>query len=163
MQDIKDNKETKTVGIQIGISSLLLIFTVVCIVIFCTLSFSSAKADHALAEKALKAAKAYYEADAQGEKIKKEVNEAILSLSDRSQEDFKRKMKVKFGEKYNGNDNVLIFVINTAYDQSLNIKLRPVNVAEITSGKQNFKVEEWRIVNNESYEIDTNMPLWTGE
>ena len=52
---------------NIGTTSLILIFVILCLSTFGLLSLSSAKGDLSLAEKNAKAVQAYYEADAAGE------------------------------------------------------------------------------------------------
>lgn len=163
MQEVKETREAKMTGIQVGISSLLLIFTVVCIVIFCVLSFSSARADYALAKKSLKATQAYYEADAEGEMLRRQVNEKLIKLAPLGDDALWQGLIQEFPESADRQARSLTFTIDTAYEQMLKISLEIPSVGEISAGKQNFKVKEWQILNKEEYEISTDMPVWTGE
>lgn len=163
MQEVKETREAKMTGIQVGISSLLLIFTVVCMVIFCVLSFSSARADYALAKKSLAATQSYYAADTEGEILKKQVNEKLIELAPSGTDGLWQGLENEFPEAADRQASSLTFTIDTAYEQMLKISLEIPSVGEISAGKQNFKVKEWQILNKEEYEISTDMPVWTGE
>ena len=62
---------------QIGTSSLVLIFTVLALVIFSTLSLSSARVDQRLAEKTAQHVDAYYKADGLGEETLRDINRRL--------------------------------------------------------------------------------------
>ena len=51
----------------VGASSILMIFTVLCLTVFSVLTFSTARADQRLTEKALDGTREYYAADRQAE------------------------------------------------------------------------------------------------
>lgn len=150
--------------IQIGTSSLLLIFTVLCLVVFSTLSLASAKADYALAAKNEKSVKIYYEADAKGENLKKDINRKIINLADQAlnKDQFKELMKQSFKEAFNENDSSISYTIDAGSEQFLFIQLRLNNYEEIAEGKQNYKVTSWIIQNKVDYAVDNNMPVWNG-
>ena len=59
--------ETFRNKVNIGLSSLILIFIVLCLSTFGLLSLSSARGDLELAERGAEAVKAYYEADSKGQ------------------------------------------------------------------------------------------------
>ncbi|MGP1570225.1 MAG: hypothetical protein ACTTH0_04820 [Eubacteriales bacterium] len=163
MQELKEKKESNMTGIQIGISSLLLIFTVVCIVIFCVLSFSSARADYALAMKSYKATKAYYDADVQGEKLKKQLNEKLIEMAPKGDSALWNELENTFPGSCDRQGRSVTFKVDTAYEQMLQMRFEILDVAQISADKQNFSVKEWQILNKEEYEISTDMPVWTGE
>ncbi len=163
MQETKEKREANMTGIQIGISSLLLIFTVVCIVIFCVLSFSSARADYALAMKSMKATKAYYNADFQGEELKKQIDDMLLEFAPMGEDAVWSKLMETFPGACDRDIRSITFTIDTAYEQMLKIRLEVANANEIAANRQNFTVKEWKILNKEEYEISTDMPVWTGE
>lgn len=150
--------------IQIGTSSLLLIFTVLCLVIFSTLSLASAKADYALAAKNEKNVKIYYDADAKGEELKKDINREMINLADQAnnREEFKNLVKESFKEAFNEKDNSISYTIDAGSEQFLFIQLRLNNYEEIAEEKQNYKVTSWIIQNKVDYAVDNNMPVWSG-
>lgn len=66
-------------GMGVGLSTLLLLATVLCMTAFATLALQSVQADRAQGEKSWEAARAYYAADAQAERLLGEVREALAS------------------------------------------------------------------------------------
>lgn len=62
----------------VGTSSILMIFVILCLTVFGVLSFSTARADQRLTEKALAGTAAYYDADARAEEALAQID-GILS------------------------------------------------------------------------------------
>ena len=60
-------EQTSRNKVNIGLSSLILIFIVLCLSTFGLLSLSSARGDLELAERGAQAAKEFYEADSKGQ------------------------------------------------------------------------------------------------
>lgn len=67
----------RTTGINVGGSSILVIFIILCLTTFATLSMVSARADLRLTEKATAATEEYYAADAEAERILARIGEAV--------------------------------------------------------------------------------------
>lgn len=150
--------------IQIGTSSLLLIFTVLCLVVFSTLSLSSAKADYSLAIKNEQSVKAYYVVDSKGEELKADINRQVINLSIQAtnEEEFRELVKQDFKEAFNENDNTISYTIDTNSEQFLFIQLLLFDYEEIKEGQENYKIISWVIKNKVDYEVDNNMPVWNG-
>lgn len=150
--------------IQIGTSSLLLIFTVLCLVIFSTLSLASAKADYTLAIKNEKNVNRYYEADAKGEELKKQINEQLINLAvqSNSKEEFQVLLKDSFKEAFNEKNSLISYTIDAGTEQLLLIQLKVTAYEEIADQRQNYTVTSWVIQNKVDYEVDNNMPVWSG-
>ena len=62
-------KEKRSFGLSIGSSSILMVFVVLCLTTFATLSLVSANADYKLSRKTADAAAAYYALDTAGERM----------------------------------------------------------------------------------------------
>lgn len=69
--------------VNIGTTSLILIFVILCLSAFGLLSLSSAKGDLNLAEKNAKAVQIYYEADAAGEAFVQMVHQVFQEAKSR--------------------------------------------------------------------------------
>lgn len=158
-------KDKKIRGIQIGISSLVLIFTVLCLVIFSVLSITSANADYKLSKKAFDGVNAYYMVDGEGEFLKKQVNEKILKMAKESgsQQEFESKLAEGFSENFDGEKNALNFSVESVNEQLLLVGLDVFSLDKVRAGQENFKVRQWKIVNKVEYEIDNDIPVWVGE
>lgn len=161
---MKNKKGIIRQRVQIGTSSLVLIFTVLCLVIFSTLSLTSAKADYSLAIKNESNIKTYYSVDAKGEELKRDVNEEIMKLASQANsiETFKTLIKKAFGNAYDGDNNILTYKIDANSEQFLLIQLKLFDYEVIQEGKENYRVLSWLIKNKVDYEIDDDMPVWNG-
>lgn len=161
---MRNKKEFFKQRIQIGTSSLILIFTILCLVIFSTLSLTSAKADYKLAVKNEQSIKTYYKVDNQGEILKRDVNKKMINLASQanSNEEFKVLIKKSFDEAYDEDKNCVIYKLDAGSQQFLLVEMRLSNYNEVELGKENYKIMVWTIQNKFDYEIDDNMPLWDG-
>ncbi|WP_206457773.1 hypothetical protein [Anaerovorax sp. IOR16] len=166
----KQNKnEVKRGTIQIGISSLLLVFTVLCLVVFSVLALSSAKADWKLAQKNKINVKQYYEADSLAEEMAKKINEYIMdsvfsnSAIIKNQELLGKSLEENLDVSYNKDDNTVSYQIDISDEQLMIVclKIKPYN--EIQEGIKNYEVLSWVVQNKMDYEIDESIPVWNGE
>ncbi len=73
-------KQKRNFHFGIGTSSILMIFVVVCLTVFAVLSFSTARADQRLTEKALEETAAYYAADMRAEETLARVDGVLADL-----------------------------------------------------------------------------------
>lgn len=161
MESKKDNNKQR---IQIGVSSLVLIFTVLCLVVFGTLSLASAKADYRLAEKNQQSVQAYYKVDAEGEKLKGQVDRKLgeLALQAASPDQFQDLVKAAFQEAYDQENGCIKYTVDTDTEQFLSIQLRLKSFEEMSPKGENFTVISWNIQNKVDYEVDDSMPVWDG-
>lgn len=74
----KDKQQSSFVNI--GSSSLLVIFLVLCLVTFAILSVSSAKSDYSFSERLAAHKKEYYDASARAERITGEIDDILVGL-----------------------------------------------------------------------------------
>ena len=141
---------------NIGTTSLILIFVILCLSTFSLLSLSSAKGDLSLAEKNAKAVQAYYEADAAGETFVQMVHQVFREAKEQKLAGARREdyFKEKLGSYYL--DGLVQTDIGMEFGQALHIELRP-------EADEEYRIQSWYVYNREEYEIDRSMPVWTGE
>jgi len=120
--------------VQIGTSSLVLIFTVLALTVFSTLSLASARSDLMLAEKNRQAVMDYYQADGEAE------------------------IKLRDFEKNPGMDTVS-YMVSAGAEQFLSVELEPVG--ELADGRH-YKIVSWRIQNKVDYQVYDELPVWDG-
>lgn len=72
------NKNSFSFGLNIGSSSVLLVFVLLCLVFFATLSIISANADNKLSHKILERTTAYYNACNQAEMTLSELDQTLV-------------------------------------------------------------------------------------
>ncbi|MEA4987177.1 MAG: hypothetical protein VB095_03895 [Anaerovorax sp.] len=166
----KQKKDERTRGtIQIGISSLLLVFTVLCLVVFSVLALSSAKADWKLAQKNKISVNQYYEADSLAEEMAKKINDHIIDLIVsnstiiKNQELLGNSLEENLDVSYNKEDNTVSYQIDINDEQLLLVCLKIKSYNEIQKRIKNYEVISWVVQNKMDYEIDESIPVWNGE
>lgn len=136
---------------------MILIFIVLCLSTFGLLSLSNAKGDWNLADKNAGAVRAYYEADAQGERFVRMVNRILQDSKAKglTEADRERVLKTELREYYQEDGSVQTD-IGMDFGQALHIEL------EINEDAS-YWIRSWNVYNTEDYEIDNSIPVWTGE
>ncbi len=120
-----------------GGSSLLAIFAVLALTIFAVLSVSTVTADQKLAEKAVSATEAYYQADCRAE--------AILA-------------KIRSGEIPDG-----VKKTGKTYSYSCKVSDTSRLMVEVRVNDEEYEVLRWQMVSSAEWENDESLPVWDGE
>lgn len=142
--------------VNIGTTSLILIFVILCLSAFGLLSLSSAKGDLNLAEKNAKAVQIYYEADAAGEAFVQMVHQVFQEAKKQNLTGSRRDEYLKERLGSYCRDGLVQTDIEMKFGQALHIELQP-------EGEEGYRIQSWNVYNREDYEIDRSMPVWTGE
>ncbi|MBQ9931985.1 MAG: hypothetical protein IJO79_06470 [Firmicutes bacterium] len=121
----------------IGVSSLLIIFTVLCLTVFALLSVASAQADQALSDKAASSVEGYYAADFAAE-------ETLALL--RSGE------KPSHVKERNG---IYYYAHEISATQTLEVEVR-------VDGSD-YEILRWQAVPSSEWHADDELPVWDGE
>lgn len=120
----------------IGISSLLVIFAVLCLTVFALLSVSTVRADQRLRDNAAAAAEGYYAADRMAEEIL-----ARLRSGERPA-----------GVKDDG--GVFRYACRISETQILAVEVAVDGTA--------YTVLRWQAVSTADWQADESLPVWTG-
>lgn len=143
---------------NIGTSSLILIFIILCLTIFGLLSLSSAGGDWKLAEKNAEAVRGYYQADSQAVEFAAMVEEQLAQcIQAASDEEYLELVKGKLGEFYREDTGSLQTDIEMPYGQMLRVELEPCREEET-----GYRILAWNVYHSVEYEIDQSRPVWTG-
>lgn len=122
---------------NIGTSSLILIFIVLCLAVFAVLSLEHAKRQDLFSKKSANAVQEYYRADAQGAKFLQEMDRAVQEGTYKNETCFVQEIPMQSG-------------------LGLRIILKP------DWEQKTVRVQEWKVYDREMMEIDQSMPVWTG-
>jgi len=147
--------------VNIGLTSLILIFIILCLAIFSLLSLSSARGDQSLAVRSAQAVTEYYRADAQGEKWLKQAD-AILhkeTIGVMSQDEIKTlagNVALELGCNVDEKTGYISTDISMERGQALHIDLA------LTGNENRYEVKSWYVYDSGNYEIDDSMPVWGG-
>lgn len=120
----------------VGGSSLLVIFSVLCLTVFALLSLSTVQADRRLAETSAASVQAYYAADCRAEEILAQLRSGLRP------------------EGVSGEENEYWYACPISDTQSLQVRVR-VEGSEWT-------VLQWQAVSTVSWEADEGLDLWDG-
>lgn len=143
---------------NIGTSSLILIFIILCLTIFGLLSLSSAGSDWKLAEKNAEAVRGYYEADSRAVEFTAMVEENLSQcLQASSDEEYLELVKEKLGDFYKEESHTLQADVEMPYGQMLHVELEPC--LQEAAG---YRILAWNVYHSVDYEIDQSRPVWTG-
>jgi hypothetical protein len=75
-----EKHKSRTVRLSVGGSSILVIFVILTLTTFATLSLVSAQADHSLSQKSMAAAQDFYAADTRAEEMFAEISEIVAEI-----------------------------------------------------------------------------------
>lgn len=144
-------------GIQIGTSSLVLIFVVLALTVFAVLSLTSALADDRLTDRTESWVLSYYAADACAEgrmaEIDRIAEEAVASG------DFVGHLTSCLPDTYDPATGKVSFSVNVNDELELDVEAKIT--AETTNGRH-YQISKWQEVNTREYNIDDSMPVWSG-
>lgn len=132
---------------NIGTTSLILIFIVLCLSTFGLLSLSNARGDLNLAEKNAEAVRTYYEADAQGELFVQMVDQALRDTAGEE-----AGLQEKLGQYYQA--GTVQTDIGMDFGQALHVEL-------LLTGTD-YQIKNWNVYNRTELEIDRSIPVWDG-
>ncbi len=148
--------------VNIGLTSLILIFIILCLATFSLLSLSSARGDQSLAFRGARAVTEYYRADAQGEKWLKQVDVILQketvadALSQEEKEALAKKTASQLGCDIDETTGYISTDIFMERGQALHINLA------LTGDENRYEVKSWYVYDSGNYEIDDSMPVWDG-
>lgn len=121
----------------VGGSSLLVIFTVLCLTVFAVLSLSSVQADGRLSKASAEAVKDYYEADCKAEEILAQLRQGIVPGGVTVQ------------------DNRYLYECRISDTRVLVVE------AEVTEGT--YQVLRWQTKSTMQWQNAEELPVWDGE
>ncbi len=144
---------------NIGTSSLILIFIILCLTIFGLLSLSSAGSDWNLARKNAQSIKGYYEADGQAVEFTAMVEEQLWECAQAasSEEAYWHLVEERLGQYYHEETGTIETDLEMLYGQKLHVALELCREEE-----KGYRILAWNVYQSEDYEIDRSMPVWSG-
>lgn len=158
-------------GINVGGSSILVIFVLLCLTTFATLSMVSANADYKLAQKTAEASVLYYQADAEAEEILAEVD-AILAQSrgnESTANDYFRDVMSHMALREDiiatrtaDATLTLGYQVEMSDKQALSVELAVLH--PLPKQGPLYRIRSWKVVNTAPLVMEEeSFGLWTGE
>lgn len=134
-------------GINIGSSTLIMIFALLCLVVFSLLAYKTALNEKNLALKVSNETKAYYEADYKATEIKNKIENNIAN----------GKSIASFAD-YEKNINGISYI-----GYSVKIDENKKLVVELKRSGNDLKIIKWAEVNDASEDYNNKLDVWGGE
>ncbi|MCI9282930.1 MAG: hypothetical protein HFG56_06510 [Lachnospiraceae bacterium] len=141
---------------NIGSSSLILIFIVLCLATFGLLSLGNARGDELLSVRNAAAVKEYYRADGLGEEFLRQVDQSLQKADAGSVETVKEQVLAEFGDYYQEDRKSFLTDIPMDAGQALRVELG------VDWQKRSLEVRSWKVYIQEEYEIDQSVRVWSG-
>ncbi len=130
------SKSKNNSGVHIGSSSILMIFVLLCLISFATLSIVSANADYKLSSKVLERTTAYYDACNEAEQALADIDRTLKSVYEQSNSLEDYYSAVGHHKSYN---------IPTSDEQFLQVEIEILYPKK--AGDCFYRVTKWHVVN----------------
>jgi len=161
--------KAKQHGTHIGTSSILVIFMLLALITFATLSYISARSDYLLSQKAAERTTAYYEADKIASYYLADVENTLADLYYRSENEAEFKTAVL--STFSNNDTFIVsttesltiinYSISISDTQDLYVELEIQYPQSIDS--QFYRILSWQTVSNIDWQPDYSLNLFNPE
>ncbi len=125
-------------GSHVGSASIMLIFTVLSIISFATLTLVNSKADYNLSDNLSARQKAYYEASHKGN--------AFVAAVDAGYSD-------------GAEDGIMKESVPITDNQSLDISILTKSTNNSDNSDKSDNIIQWQVVNHGDYDYDTTLPV----
>lgn len=142
---------------NIGISSLILIFIILCLATFALLSMSNARREETLSLKNAASVQEYYLVDSQGVEFFHMVKRTLKQAKEEAPNQMQERVLEQLGTYYVAKTDTFRADIAMDAGQALRIELLP----DWESAE--CQVLSWNVYHSEEYEIDQSVPVWTGD
>lgn len=154
--------------VNIGSSSLLIVFLVLCLATFAILSLSSARSDYTLSERLAGHKSQYYEASSQAEDILDEIDRSLEENASAasSKSSYIKSVTEAFSStqidgisiscKSQDKDLIISYEIPAGEKQVLDVELK---VTDYTDCENYYKVQKWQINSTGTWEGDNTLNL----
>ncbi len=144
---------------NIGSSTLIVIFIVLCLATFSLLSLGNAKSDSLLSDRNAEAVKEYYRADSLGSEFLRQLDTSIRQASGEGKraESLKAAVTEEWKDYYDRSEDVFTTEIAMHAGQALQIRV------QADWEEAACRILTWKVYNREEYEIDQSMKVWDGQ
>lgn len=175
---MKNNKEESSF-VNIGSSSLLIVFVILCLATFAILSISSAKSDYSLSERLAEHKGQYYEASAKAESILEEIDTVLADTAGTTSKNLLSGSAMDFLtspytdaviKTLDGTQITDTEITCKKTDKNLKISYQipledkqvldvELTVTDYTKNETYYKIQKWQIISTDTWENDDTLNL----
>lgn len=150
---------------NIGITSIILIFVMLCLLTFSVLSLVSARADLGLSQKSAQRTTAYYESYNSAVEILQEITACIDSQHDQKNEtlyfqNIMNQLDGKNGISFSDEQH-LSYSVSLDEEQMLAVSLT-LSFTPFENGNY-YRIDTWKTVSTHKWDPDTDLPVLNSE
>ncbi len=155
-------------GMNVGSSSILVTFVLLCLVTFAALSFLSANSDYRLSKQAAARTTAFYDANRMAEIYMANI-EALLAKQNSSNSDEASYMD-SIQDIFSDNDSITVDTTTTPYTLHYSVKVNNTQNLEVTlsvnypdaDDSALFHIQKWQTVTNETWQQEADKSNGSG-
>lgn len=144
-------KSGRSAGMHVGSASIVMIFAVLCLTVFSTLSFVTANHERNLAEKSALAVQQYYEADWQCEEIYEQVAQCLQKNGNLEQ---LQPLGVEIVQQ--NEIRYLSYAVDIDEQQALAVRL-------VVLPDGTIRTDQWKVVTTTDWEYSDEIAVWNGD
>lgn len=136
-------------SLNVGTSSILFIFVILCLISFAVLALASAMSDKRLSERVADNTTAYYEACNEAERMLADTDTALKAVYDTG---------ISRTGYYEKTGKKMTFSVPVTDMQTLNVEIKilyPEN-----EGDTFYEIEKWQVETTGEFEIDDSLPVF---
>ena len=135
--------------LNIGSSSLLIIFLILSLITFAILSLSGAKSDYSFSQRLANHKTAYYEASNRAERILGQIDEALAANETLDGQQLE-------GIAIQAEEGIITFSVPMEENQALLVELE---VNDYTKDETYYTIKTWQIISTKAWESDQSIQL----
>ncbi len=156
---IKFKEKKAEGGIQIGTSSLVLIFVILALTVFAVLSLTRVLADDRLSDRSADWAAEYYEADCRAEEMLADISRSVAQAVESGKPYEDGLLDLYFLDEYDEATGIASFSV--PINDTMSLEVEAIVLATPRDCRY-YAVSKWQEVYSSEYEIDESMPVWDG-
>ena len=139
--------------VNVGSSLLLVVFLLMCLITFATLSFSSARSDESFSQRIADRKSEYYAASNEAERLLSQIDR-LLDVADPADLDFAAIDSLDADIAYDPDAATLSYQVKINDKQALDVVL-----ALDETDDSHFRIEKWQTVTTRKWESDDKLKL----
>ena len=156
-----DNNRRQAPFVNIGSSLLLVIFLVLCLVTFATLSLSSARSDESFSRRMADRKTEYYEAAGKAEDLLAQIDQMLEQTASKGGQNSQKTLDfsgISPEIHYDPVNTAVSYQVPINEKQALDVVLA-LNTGKDTAQSGYYQIEKWQTVNTEKGESDDTLNL----
>lgn len=158
-------QKTSKTFYNIGITSIVLIFVMMCLLTFSVLSLVSAKADYSLSRKSADRTTDYYTAENQAADILQDIAICTERLAASADEETFYRLVCSELENVDSitfpDEQHLAYTVPLGDEQLLSVSL--TLSYKILEDGNHYQIDSWKTVSTHEWNPDTGLPVWDSE